>query len=82
MVFITIVGLLVSTMLLSSQHKIRNSYRTQMYENSVAGARATIKLMSADIVFVMKNRPPILGGNMGNINQIIKSTNPPSISGY
>ena len=57
-VFVLILSAGVALMIHQTTTQMTNLYRTRVVENSLAGANAVLSCMSADIQFVMNNRPP------------------------
>ena len=80
--FILVAAVILGTLLASAQAKTRNSFRTQIFENSTAGARAMINTMSQTVIYVMQNRPPQLQGNVALLDAAVNAVGAGSIPGY
>ena len=81
-VFVLVLSAGVALMINQTTSQMTNLYRTRVVENSLAGANAVLSCMSADIQFVMNNRPPQTGGRMDQINGIVNAMRPASFYGY
>ena len=81
-VFALVIGAGVSLMVSQTTTQMTNLFRTRVVENSLAGAQAVLGSMSADVLFIMNNRPPQTGGSIAAIQTVLHQMRPSSLTGY
>lgn len=81
-VFALVIGAGVSLMVSQTTTQMTNLFRTRVVENSLAGAQAVLSSMSADVLFIMNNRPPQTGGSISAIQTVLHQMRPASLAGY
>ena len=75
-VFVTVMGMMVGQVLLASNRQTRNTYRSRLYNTSLAAAATTVNSMTEQAYYVATTRPVQLGGDFSNLNSAILAIQP------
>lgn len=82
MVFVTVCALTVGSVLIASTRQTRNTYRSRLFNTSLAAAATAVNSMSQQAYFIATTRPGQLQGNFANLNDAILAIKPKKNTGY
>lgn len=82
MIFVTVFGMVVGNVLVASNRQTRNTFRSRLYNTSLAAAASVVGAMTEQAFFVATTRPAQLGGNFNKLDEAILSIEPKKLPGY
>ncbi len=80
--FVLVFAIVVTVMLLQSTRQTGSIFRTRVMENSLGGAQAVLNSMSANIAYIVNNRPPQTSGRFDQIQTAVHNMRPSALTGY
>ncbi len=81
-VFVTISAMVVAYVMQASNRQTRNTFRTRLFETSLAASATMVKAMTQQAYFMATSRPAQLSGNLELMDPLILSIKPKKIPGF